>query len=66
VAPGDGGSGGAGGPAGLDQTRTNMDTCGTTAGYLVIFNRDPDVPWKDKIFHRTEICRGIPVQIWGM
>jgi len=51
---------------GLDQTRTYMDTCGTTDGHLVIFNRDPDIPWEDKIFHRTEICRGIPVQIWGM
>jgi hypothetical protein len=51
---------------GLDQTRTYMDTCGTTDGHLVIFNRDPDVPWEDKIFHRTETCRGIPIQIWGM
>jgi hypothetical protein len=51
---------------GLDQTRTYMDTCGTTDGHLVIFNRDPDISWEDKIFHRTEICRGIPVQIWGM
>jgi hypothetical protein len=51
---------------GLDQTRTYMDTCGTTDGHLVIFNRDPDIPWEDKIFHRTEICRGIPIQIWGM
>jgi hypothetical protein len=51
---------------GLDQTRTYMDTCGTRNGHLVTFNRDPDVPWEDKIFHRTEICRGIPVQIWGM
>jgi hypothetical protein len=51
---------------GLDQTRTYMDTCGTTDGHLVIFNRDPDVPWEEKIFHRTEICRGIPIRIWGM
>jgi hypothetical protein len=51
---------------GLDQTRTYMDTCGTTDGHLVIFNRDPDVPWEDKIFHRTETCREIPIQIWGM
>jgi hypothetical protein len=51
---------------GLEQTRTYMDTCGTTDGHLVIFNRNPDVPWEDKIFHRTEICRGIPIRIWGM
>jgi len=51
---------------GLDQTRTYMDTCGTTDGHLVIFNRDPDVPWEDKIFHRTDTCRGIPIRIWGM
>jgi hypothetical protein len=51
---------------GLDQTRTYMDTCGTTDGHLVIFNRDPDVPWEEKIFHRTDTCRGIPIRIWGM
>jgi hypothetical protein len=51
---------------GLDQTRTYMDTCGTTDGHLVIFNRDPDIPWEDKIFHRTDTFRGIPIQIWGM
>jgi hypothetical protein len=51
---------------GLDQTRTYMDTCGTTDGHLVIFNRDPAVPWEDKIFQRTETCRKIPVTIWGM
>jgi hypothetical protein len=51
---------------GLDQTRTYMDTCGTTDGHLVIFNRDPDVPWEEKIFHRTETCRKIPIHIWGM
>jgi hypothetical protein len=51
---------------GLDQTRAYMDTCGTSDGHLVIFNRDPDVPWEDKIFHRTETCRKIPIHIWGM
>jgi len=51
---------------GLDQTRTYMDTCGTTDGHLVIFNRDPDVPWEDKIFRHTETCRQIPIHIWGM
>jgi hypothetical protein len=51
---------------GLDQTRTYMDTCGTSDGHLVIFNRDPDVPWEHKIFHRTDTCRGIPIRIWGM
>jgi hypothetical protein len=31
-----------------------------------ILNRDPEVPWEDKIFHRTETCRKIPIHIWGM
>jgi hypothetical protein len=51
---------------GLEQTRGYMDTCGTKEGHLVIFNRDPDVPWEDKIFRRIETYQGVDVTVWGM
>jgi hypothetical protein len=51
---------------GLEQTRQYMDTCGTTEGHLVIFNRDPEVSWEDKIFQRTETCQGTRITVWGM
>jgi len=52
--------------SGLEQTRSYMDTCKTKEGHLVIFNRDPDIPWEDKIFHRIETCRRIDINVWGM
>jgi hypothetical protein len=51
---------------GLEQTRQYMVICGTTEGHLVIFNRDPDVSWEDKIFQKTEPCQGTPIIVWGM
>jgi hypothetical protein len=52
--------------SGLEQTRAYMDTCGTREGHLVIFNRDPDIPWEDKVFHRIETYQGIDITVWGM
>jgi hypothetical protein len=52
--------------SGLEQTCTYMDTCGTKEGHLVIFNRDPDIPWKDKIFRRMETYQGADIKVWGM
>ncbi|HKL00420.1 MAG TPA: AAA-like domain-containing protein [Desulfotignum sp.] len=52
--------------SGLKQTYRYMDTCGTREGHLVIFNRDPDIPWEDKIFHRIETYQGADITVWGM
>jgi AAA-like domain len=46
---------------GLQQTADYMDKCGTKEGHLLIFDRTPDKPWAEKIFHRTE--QGI--EVWG-
>ncbi|MCA1793009.1 MAG: hypothetical protein LC660_03900 [Desulfobacteraceae bacterium] len=40
--------------------------CGTKEGHQVIFNRDPDIPWEDKIFHRIETYQGADIIVWGM
>ena len=52
--------------SGLEQTCTYMDICGTKEGHLVIFNRDPDIPWEDKIFRRIKTCQGVDITVWGM
>jgi len=51
---------------GLDQTRDYMDLCGTNEGHLVLFNRDTKIPWEEKIFRRSEECRGMEINVWGM
>ena len=52
--------------AGLEQTWAYMDRCGTREGHLVIFDRTPEKPWEDKLFHRQETVRERGVHIWGM
>jgi hypothetical protein len=51
---------------GLEQTWEYMDRCGTEEGHLVIFDRDKDKAWKEKIFSREEIYQGKKIKIWGM
>jgi hypothetical protein len=43
-----------------------MYTCGTKEGHLVIFNRDANVPWEEKISRRTEAYQGADIKVWGM
>ena len=52
--------------AGVEQTTAYMDTCGAQEGHLVIFDRDPDRPWKQKIFRREERGAGPRITVWGM
>ncbi|SLM32389.1 hypothetical protein MTBBW1_670001 [Desulfamplus magnetovallimortis] len=33
--------------------------------HLVFFNRDKDVKWNDKIWHRQDSYEGKMVDIWG-
>lgn len=43
-----------------------MDKCGTKEGFLIIFNRDPEVSWEEKIFDRDEEYKGLNIKVFGM
>ena len=51
---------------GLEQTRAYMDRCAAAEGHLVIFDRNLETPWADRIFRREETAGGAPVTVWGM
>ena len=51
---------------GLEQTAAYMDRCGTDAGHLVIFDRDKERSWDEKIFVRKETFEGREITVWGM
>ena len=51
---------------GLAQTAAYMDRCAADAGHLVVFDRDPDKRWQDKVFHRRETRDGLDIHVWGM
>ena len=51
---------------GLQQTRAYMDRCAAAEGHLVIFDRDEDKPWDEKLYRRDEADGGAPVTVWGM
>ncbi len=51
---------------GVEQTWGYMDRCGAQEGHLVLFDRDADKAWEEKIFKRDEMYRGKIITIWGM
>ena len=51
---------------GLFQTFLYMDKRGAEDGNLIIFDRDQNRIWDEKIFHRREKYRGRFIDIWGM
>ncbi|MBL7205138.1 MAG: ATP-binding protein [Desulfobacteraceae bacterium] len=51
---------------GLQQTWEYMDRSGTGEGHLVIFDRDPEKSWEEKIFERKEQYDGHQITVWGM
>ena len=52
---------------GLAQTAGYMDRCGAEAGHLVVFDRDPDKPWAEKVWRREEAAPdGRSITVWGM
>ena len=51
---------------GVEQTRDYVDRCGAEAGHLVVFDRDPERSWEEKIFRRASSEEGVPVTVWGM
>ena len=51
---------------GLEQTRAYMDRCDSDVGHLVIFDRDENRNWDEKIFRREDLAGESSVTIWGM
>ena len=52
---------------GLEQTAGYMDRCAAEAGHLVIFNRDEDTSWEEKVFReRRRTSGGVEIEVWGM
>ena len=51
---------------GLEQTADYMDKSDATEGHLIIFDRDMDKPWDEKIYQRVEGHGGKTINIWAM
>lgn len=52
---------------GLRQTAEYMDRCAPDAeGHFILFNRDKDTPWDEKLWHRTEDYGQYRITVWGM
>ncbi len=49
------------------QTAAYMDRCGAEAGHLVVFDRQEDRDWRDKVFHESCVAEnGSEIEVWGM
>ena len=51
---------------GVRQTRAYVDRCAAEAGHLVVFDRDPERSWEERIFRHAPSVDGVPVTVWGM
>jgi hypothetical protein len=51
---------------GLNQTADYMNSSNATEGHLVVFNRDPNLSWNEKIFHEQRTTQNYSITIWGM
>ena len=51
---------------GLRQTAGYLDRLGSESGHLVVFDRDPEKSWEEKIYRRTEEYEGKTITVWGM
>ena len=49
----------------LNQTLAYMDICGSDSGWLVIFDRDTEKPWDDKMYMRQETANGKKITVAG-
>ncbi len=52
--------------AGLAQTARYADQCGADSAHLLIFDRDPSVPWDDKIYQEVHTQDARTIRVWGM
>jgi hypothetical protein len=51
---------------GLPQTWQYMDKAGTDKGHLLIFDRDTNHAWEDKIFREAHHYNNQTIIVWGM
>ena len=51
---------------GCAQLAEYMDKCAAALGHLIVFDRDPDKKWEEKIFRKNEVFEGKNIQVWGM
>ena len=51
---------------GLIQASKYMDTCDTSHGHLIIFDRTQSKTWDEKIFHHTRHVCEYDIHIWGI
>ena len=52
---------------GLEQTAGYMDRCAAEAGHLIIFSRDDEASWQEKVFReRRRASGGVEIDVWGM
>jgi Holliday junction resolvase len=51
---------------GVEQTAEYMDTFGCTEGWLVIFNRNPEISWEEKIYMKKESVGNKVVHVVGV
>ena len=52
-------------PAALEQTSEYADKCQANEAHVIVFNRDPNTPWSEKIWRRKEKVKTRDLQIWG-
>lgn len=51
---------------GLAQTADYMDKSHATEGHLVIFDRNPERSWDEKIYCKKEVFENKTITVWGM
>ena len=51
---------------GLEQTARYADQCGADSAHLLIFNRDPDVAWDEKIYQEKHSSGDRVISVWGL
>ena len=50
---------------GLGQTADYVRRVGADESHLIVFDRDRNRPWDEKIWQRDENFEGIPITVWG-
>jgi hypothetical protein len=51
---------------GLDQTLEYMARCNADEAHLVIFDRDPQRSWDEKVFMRDMEIKDRKIRVWGV
>lgn len=50
---------------GVQQVAEYADSYNAPEAHLIIFNRDPEISWDDKIWHQGESYRQRTIEVWG-